>query len=177
MSENKELSLSLPVETKRKRVNPKIWRDVEADYKSGQFEITNLCAKYEIKRTTVEKHLKVNNIIKGAESLLIQGNIAEQNRKRFIRAGITPQRAIELITEGMSKPEKVVFEGKGENMLATTQPDYALRLNYLQEYNKLCSNYGSPEKEEKHLHLHLDSEKVEKMDAIEAIKEYQKFDQ
>jgi len=157
-------------------VKPEIWKEIEEKYKTGNVSQKKLSEEYRIKEETIRLHLVKANIQKGSKLAVIAYSIAERHKQALIRLGLTPEDALKILKGGMTEPVTVVFEGKGEALQATTQPDYKTRLAYLQEYHKLVAAYPEPKQpEEKHLHFHFDPERQKTMDAEQVISEYQQM--
>ena len=61
-------------------------------------------------------------------------------------------------------------------MLATLQPAHKIRLDALDMFNKMTANYPEKlEKDEKHVHFHMDPEKLKSKSADEVISDYQRL--
>lgn len=162
--------------TRNNRYDPKVWARVKVDWESGKYTTRSLSTKYKMPQSTVSQKINAQNWTKGATIEKLAGTIAERNMEYFARAGIAKQDAIDLIVEGMTKPEVVKFEGKGDNMLATSVPDYKTRLEFFKEYNKMVGNYAPMEKEaDKHLHFHVSEQQLKEMNASDKINYYQQM--
>ena len=174
-----ELSTKLLNNTKPKtykKHSAKKWARVKLDWDSGQFTARALAKKHGLPLSTISSKICREKWSKGKDIEKLSGSIAVRNLERFARAGMARQDAINLVVEGMTKPESLIFEGKGENMLATPVPDYKTRLQYLQEYNKMVGNYAPMEKEvDKHLHFHVTERQLKEMTASEVINSYQQM--
>ena len=111
------------------RINKKVWVLIESDYRSGLMTMKEISEKHGVKVSTIENHFRNHPQERGKDLPVIRAGIAERNKQRLIKAGVTEQTIAEAIARGITEPIKVVFEGKGDQMQATTQPDYQLRLH------------------------------------------------
>ena len=120
----------------------KTWAKVRKDYERG-ISIPALAEKYTISIPAIK--LRSNQWEKGKLLPVIEKRIEEGIVEKFTKIGMPLDRVIECIAGGIEEPQRVVFEGKGDQMIATPEPDYPTRLKYIQEYNKMTGSYA-PEK-------------------------------
>jgi len=160
-----------------KRYSKEEWKEVRLKYESEDITLAKLSRITGIPDITIRKYAERHKWVKGKNLPIIYASIAEKNRAQLVKMGVTDEIALEVLKGGLNDPVCVVWEGKGECLQATTQPDYKTRLAFLQEYNKLTAAY--PEKAEKegdkHVHFHLDPEKMKNKSADEVISDYQRL--
>ena len=90
-------------------------------------------------------------------------------------AGVTDKTVSGVVRDAMLAVE-LVFEGKGEAMQATTQPAYKVRLEAIKEINKMTVGYPKEALDgDKHVHFHMDAEKLKNKSADEVISDYQRL--
>ena len=85
--------------------------------------------KYGIAERTIEKRIADYKWIKGQAKPLIEKSIAEKNIELFAKAGMTEDKVIEKIAEGIR------------------DDDAGIRYRYIQEYHKLCGTYAPTKRE------------------------------
>jgi len=98
-----------------------------------------------VKRNTLSLHLHQGELFEFLWTTGGQDNLNLTTLMKFIEKELLPDEVFGYIKDGMENATEVVFEGKGENMLATPVPDYKTRLKYIQEYMKLTGHYPDPE--------------------------------
>ena len=159
-----------------RKVSPEEWAQAKSDYESGMYTMPEIAAKYgNITTPNLDRHIRRYGWQKGKDLPLLQANVTERNRRILEKAGITDALLAKILLRGLTEPVCVAFEGKGEAMQATPQPDYKTILDYLKECNKLKGAYqpGGPQAQEgdKHVHLHI-SEASHDKSPQESLTEY-----
>ena len=160
-----------------RRYPKETWEKIKAEYESSMVDCPELADKWKVSVKSIYKHIKDDKWVKGKNLPVIYASIAEKNRASLVKAGVTDEIAMKLLARGMLEPIVVVFEGKGEAMQANTVPDYKTRLEYLKERNKLVKAYPETvEKDgDKHVHFHMDAEKLKNKSADDVISDYQRL--
>ena len=127
------------------------------------------------RRQQLDEHVMVRAMAKSLEERPMDGGLvgAARNLDLFNRIGLRETEVFIRISEGMRFPTRIRFEGKGEDMIATPEPDHKLRLEYIKEYNKMTGRYPSEDEIEKHLHVHVDPDDVRGKGAIGASNAYE----
>jgi hypothetical protein len=135
------------------KIDPKTWAKIRCQWQAGEYTFSELSGRYgiseaAIKRQSMRKQWKMDKprIRKEIEKE-IEGTTVEI----LARLGMPKERRIRLLIEGVEKADKLLFEGRGENMLATPAPDYRTRLAYLQEIHKMTGEYPPPKSDKDHI--------------------------
>ena len=128
----------------RKDIPIKVWVDIKQEYEEVGCSLRSLAIKHGLSPDTVclRANLEMwekGRLINGAKQTLTQ-----KHQLAFIEADLLPDEVYGFIVDGMKNASEVIFEGKGDQMMATPQPDYKVRLKYIQEYHKLVGSYPDP---------------------------------
>lgn len=121
----------------------KIWAKCKCDYETGNFSVKKLWKKHGISTATIENKIAKEKWIKGR----LKEKIEKSTEQMFVDAGMPKEKVLTLIVEGMTEPKKLIFEGKGDQMICTPEKDYKTASDYIKEYNKMTGGYA-PEKKE-----------------------------
>jgi hypothetical protein len=87
-------------------------------------------------------------------------SVAGANAETFLALGLKDREIFIHLMEGMRLPTRIRFEGHGDQMIATPEPDYKTRLLYMQEILKLTGKYPAEQVESKSLNILVNPEDV-----------------
>jgi len=126
------------------------------------------------RRQHQDEHTLVRAMAKSLEERPMDASLtgASRNLDIFNRIGVRETEVFIRISEGMRFPTRLRFEGAGENVIATPEPDYKMRLEYIKEYNKITGRYPEEEEAGKHLHVHVNPDEVRGRGAVGASNAY-----
>lgn len=159
-----------------KRYGKEIWEKIRIEYENKDISALKLAENWGVSEKSVFWHIKREMWEKCKNLPIIYTTIAERNKKMLIEAGVTEKKISSKLAD-MLDAEELVFEGKGEAMQATTQPAHKVILEAIKEINKLTAAYPKedPKEGDKHVHFHLDPEKLKNKSADEVISDYQRL--
>jgi len=128
-----------------KAITPQQEEEMRLKYEGEGLALTDIAKEFGISKFYLSKMKVLRGWKKGKLVSGVQKSQADENMMKFIEKELLPDEVFGYIKDGMQNATEVVFEGKGENMLATPVPDYKTRLKYIQEYMKLTGHYPDPE--------------------------------
>ena len=147
---------TLPPESSRKkkpvvRLDARQWAKMRLRWQSGGVTFQQLADEHGVSVDLI-KHRSMDCQWR-KQIPEIRARIEELETRKteemFAKLGMPKEEAIRLIIEGMREPQKTLFEGKGDQMMATPQPDWFARVAFIQEYNKIVGNYAPTKQENK----------------------------
>ena len=124
----------------------KIWAKVKADYLTGNFSYDDLSEKYRISEPCIRKHSKSGGWVKGELKEKIEEKIEESTIEAFARLGLTKDKILQKINDGL-EADKVVITGGKDNAFAEVIPDHQAIDKYITQYNKMTGNYAAEKQE------------------------------
>ena len=86
------------------------WAKVKADYESGNYSKAQLHKKYTISEKAISNKLIKEGWVKGKNKPLIEQGIAERNIAMFAKHGMTQDKVVEKLVEGVLYGQKAMEE-------------------------------------------------------------------
>jgi hypothetical protein len=78
-----------------------------------------------------------------AESKNECSSVTKTQQNAFINLGLFPDEVYQRIADGIRFPDKLNFEGVGDQVIAAPVPDFKTRLEYMKEWGKMTGAYPS----------------------------------
>jgi hypothetical protein len=119
----------------------------KADWETGQFTIAQIAKKRQVPVDVLNKWPSRYKWVKGSTAVIVQEAIERKVIDELSELGMPKRRALEILIEGMTKPEFTQFDGKGDQTIATPCKDYKVIRGYLQDYLKLIDAFPAERQE------------------------------
>jgi hypothetical protein len=165
-------SFSLPVVVKH--ISDETWASMKQLFVSGVAGISELSAAVGLPDYAVMKRIADEGWIRETG---ISENIEQKSLRLFESIGFSEGEAFMHIVNGIRTAERIRFEGKGDNMIATPEADHETRMKYIKMYLQVTGKLKdgaaqAPTDGGKHIHFHTDPEILKNGGAAGAARAY-----
>lgn len=99
-----------------------------------------------VSHTAIENRISKEKWKKGALKPIIEKKIAQTMVDKFTEIGLTPEKVMRLINDGMGA-EKTVIIGGGDQAFAQEVEDWVARDKFITQYYKLTGAYATTKQE------------------------------